>query len=68
MDRNAAITFSDQLREAREDALRDAEAFDGIIHAVERLGSFLRGKITHLGDYKERIQESAGRSALAEDN
>lgn len=67
MDRNAAITFSDQLREARENALRDSEAFDGILHAVERFGSFLRGRITHLGDYKEKIHESAIQSALAED-
>jgi hypothetical protein len=31
MDRSAVITFSGQLREARESALRDSEAFDGII-------------------------------------
>jgi len=48
MDRSAVVIFSDELREARENALRDSEAFDGIVHVVERLGSFLRGKITHL--------------------
>jgi hypothetical protein len=41
MDRSAVVTFSGQLREARENALRDSEAFDGIVHVVERLGSFL---------------------------
>lgn len=39
MDRSAVITFSGQLREARGNALRDSEAFDGIIHVVERLGT-----------------------------
>ena len=29
MDRSAAITFSGQLHEARESALRDSEALDG---------------------------------------
>jgi CBS domain-containing protein len=67
MDRSAVITFSDQLREAREGALRDSEAFDGLIHVVERLGSFLCGEIRHLGRYKEQIEEKAGLSALAVD-
>jgi hypothetical protein len=67
MDRSAVVIFSDELREARENALRDSEAFDGMVHVVERLGSFLRGKITHLGDYKEKIQETAIGSALAEE-
>ena len=40
MDRSAVITFSGQLP-----ALRDSEAFDGIIHVVERLGSFLCQRI-----------------------
>jgi hypothetical protein len=67
MDRSAVITFSGQLREARENALRDAEAFDGIIHVVERLGSFLCKKVGDLGRYKEEIGERASHSALAED-
>jgi CBS domain-containing protein len=67
MDRSAVITFSGQLREARENALRDSEAFDGIIHVVERLGSFLDEGIGHLGKYKEKIVNKASNSALAED-
>jgi CBS domain-containing protein len=67
MDRNAVITFSGQLREAREGALRDSEAFDGIIHVVERLGSFLDNKIGDLGKYKEEIGNRASYSALAKD-
>ena len=39
--REPALAFVDQLRAARLDALRDAEAFDGIIHVVERFGSYI---------------------------
>lgn len=67
MNRGAVITFSAQLREARENALRDSEAFDGIIHVVERLGSFLDQKIGDLGRYKRQIDEKARHSALAKD-
>jgi hypothetical protein len=67
MDRNAVIAFSGQLRGAREDALRDSEAFDGIIHVVERLGSLLNEEIGALGRYKDKILDCASNSALAED-
>ena len=66
MERSAIITFAEQLREAREIALRDSEAFDGILYAVERLGSFLCGKIKHLGAYQSKIEEMASVSPLAE--
>jgi hypothetical protein len=64
VNRSAAIAFSNQLREARYDALRDSEAFDGIIHAVERLGSFLHGKIADLHQYKPYIEKIARLSEL----
>jgi hypothetical protein len=67
MDRSAVITFSGQLREARENALRDSEAFDDIIYVVERLGSFLDNKILALGSYKIKIGIEASQSALAKD-
>jgi hypothetical protein len=66
MDRSAVVTFSGQLREATENALRDSEAFDGIVHVVERLGSFLDRKILDLGKYKAKIGVRASQSALAE--
>jgi hypothetical protein len=66
MNRSAVVTFSGQLREARENALRDSEAFDGIVHVVERLGSFLNRKILDLGKYKAKIGIRASQSALAE--
>lgn len=65
MDRDSAIFFAGQLRAARENALRDSEAFDGIIHVLERLGSFLLGAIADLGKYKLNIEELTRQSALA---
>jgi hypothetical protein len=67
MDRSAILTFSDQLREARGNALRDSEAFDEIIHVVERLGSFLSRRIVHLAHYKKEIGKQASHSPLAEE-
>jgi CBS domain-containing protein len=65
--RVAALVFADQLRSAREAALKDAEAFDGIIHAVERLGSFLSPKSENLGQYKCELEKIASTSAMAEE-
>jgi len=42
MTPEAARDFRLQLQVARERALKDAEAFDGIIHVVERLGSWAK--------------------------
>ena len=60
--------FRDQLREARLAALRDAEAFEGIVHVIERLGSFLRGETEVPGSlekYKTFILAEAKESPLA---
>ena len=67
MDRDSAICFTGQLRAARENALRDSEAFGEIIHVVERLGSFRLGAIGNLWKYKEDLGELACHSALAVD-
>lgn len=57
--------FRSELQKAREDALKDAEAFDGIIHVIEKLGQFLVGEIKSLGRYQKDIEEVAKESALA---
>jgi len=67
MGRDSAICFAGQLRDARGNALRDSEAFDEVIHVVERLGSFRLGAIVDLGRYKENLVELARQSALAVD-
>jgi hypothetical protein len=61
----AVLNFADQLRSAREAAIRDGEAFDVVIHATERLGSFLNGAIGDLGRYEEKL---AGLCLESEDN
>lgn len=70
--REPAIEFANQLRSARLMALGDAEAFDGIIHAVERLGSYLskerlgdRGEHGSLGKYASDLKDLAAHSAMA---
>ena len=57
--------FRSELLKAREDALKDAEAFDGIIHVVEKLGQFLLGEIKDLGRYQNDIEKVAKESPLA---
>jgi CBS domain-containing protein len=68
IDRKSAIFFANQLRSARLAALADAEAFDEIIHAVERLGSYLNGKLRDLGGYRTAVTSSdvAGVSGLTD--
>ena len=41
MDKKVALYFRDQFRDARAVALRDSEAFEGIIFALEGLGKWL---------------------------
>jgi len=60
-----AVFFANQLRSARLAALADSEAFDEIIHAVERLGSYLDGRLSDLRTYKEAISDLAQNSWLA---
>jgi hypothetical protein len=67
MTPEAARDFRLQLQHAREDALKDAEAFDGIIHVVERLGSFCLGRVENLFAYQPKVEEVASSSPLATD-
>lgn len=62
-----AHEFRLQFQRAREDALKDAEAFEGIIHVVERLGQFLTREVRALGGYKLAVTKVAEHSALAID-
>ena len=40
--RESALMFSNQLRDARLDALSGAEGLDGIVCTLERIGSYRR--------------------------
>lgn len=52
-----ACNFADQIRSARESATRDGEDFQSILHAIERLGSFLTGELSQLGKYAVSLKE-----------
>jgi hypothetical protein len=60
------VHFRDELREARAVALRDAEEFESILFAIERLGSFLTERIGTLSDYQREIIALAKHSALSQ--
>lgn len=63
--RGAARTyFLDQLRQARLTAQKDAEAFDELLFAFERLGSYRLAEAATLGDYRESLLALAAGSAL----
>jgi hypothetical protein len=64
ISREAALSFRDQLREARLKAQADAEAFDGIVFVLERLGCYLRKAQGDLGRYRPYIIGLASCSAL----
>jgi CBS domain-containing protein len=66
VDAESAVFFLDQLRSARLAALADSEAFDEIVHVVERLGSYLCGKIADLGKYRVALSSLAQGSWLAD--
>jgi|SRR5262245_18811784 len=63
----ARAYFRDGLREARSAAFRDAEGFQSVVFAIERLGSALVGKAGALKDYRDALFDLARRSSLAEE-
>src|ERR1035437_4038369 len=63
---NAAREFRIQLQQAREGAVKDAEAFDGIIQVVECLGSYCLGRVAPLAKLQPKVEEVAIRSVLAD--
>lgn len=67
LNRETAMFFAKDLRTARLAALADAQAFDKIVHAVERLGSYIEGKQGTLNKYREALVCLSEKSSLAED-
>ena len=55
MDREQRVYFRNMFREARAAALADAEGFQEILFAIERLGCLLLGRQGDLGVYEDRI-------------
>jgi len=66
LNRETAVFFAHQFRDARLKALGDAEEFDQIIHVIERLGSYMTGKQDGLGKYTDSLNCLAAKSSLAE--
>jgi hypothetical protein len=64
ISKEAALSFRDQLREARLKAQADAEAFEEIVFVLERLGCYLRKEQGSLGRYEKYIVRLASRSPL----
>jgi len=67
MPPEAALHFRDALREARGATLRDSEAFNSIVHVIERLGNYLKPSWSGLGALKDPLTGLACRSPLALD-
>jgi hypothetical protein len=65
MDKEIALHFRDQLREARAAALRDSEGFQHILFVFERLGSHLLKQLGDLNRYRPEIVPLAERSPMA---
>ena len=63
---NAAREFRIQLQQAREGAVKDAEAFDGISQVVACLGSYCLGRVAPLAKLQPKVEEVAIRSVLAD--
>ena len=66
MDKDVALYFRDALRTARAEALRDSESFEGIVFAIERLGSLLSKRRANLRRYEPFLTVLARNSPLAE--
>jgi hypothetical protein len=63
-DKEVALIFRDQLREARLNAQKDAEAFDGVLFVLERLGCYLSRQSGGLRKFQDDIVALASRSPL----
>lgn len=57
MNREPALYFRDQFREARYHALEDAEGYQQILFVLERLGAFLYRASGDLGKYQPCIRK-----------
>jgi CBS domain-containing protein len=64
LNRESRQYFLQELRQARLAAQRDAEAFDQLLFAIERLGCFLLKRAATLGAYKEPLLALAKKAAL----
>jgi hypothetical protein len=67
MEKEKRLYFRDLFRNARATALRDAEGFQEILFAIERLGSYLKRERAGLKAYEPFIASVVSESPLADD-
>lgn len=65
LDKESKLYFINQLKEARLEALRDAEGYQKVLHVIEKMGSYLTGCMLALGEYEEEINAIAANSLYA---
>ena len=65
LSKEGKIGFREHFREARAKAIANAEGYQEVLFALERLGTALSPKILHLGGYEAAIRKIAGDSPLA---
>jgi CBS domain-containing protein len=62
-----SVAFALEFKLARATALRDAEAFDQLLFAIERFGSYITRTNDGLADLKRAISQVASQSVFFED-
>ncbi|HEU4391130.1 MAG TPA: hypothetical protein VFV34_25245 [Blastocatellia bacterium] len=65
LSKPARLACRDRLRDSRARASADAEGFQEILFAIERLGTAALDKVTALGSYEGRLRRIAESSPLA---
>jgi predicted transcriptional regulator len=65
LSRDARLGFRDQLRQSRDNAIADAEGFQVVLFAIERLGAAALNRVATLGDYEKCLRLIAETSSLA---
>ena len=63
--REVRLHHRDELRQARAFALRDAEGFQAVLFAIERLGVKLEGRVGTPSEYKTELRKLSTESPLA---
>ena len=67
MEKEQALYHRDEFRTARANASKDAEAYDEVIYALERLGSVLTPENEGLNSYEQKIVDLCLSSPIPEE-
>src|SRR5437660_2520050 len=67
MEREVALFFRDQLKDARSFILRDSESYESVVQVLERLGRMFTTNGDGLDKFKPAIVSVADKSPLSND-